>query len=86
MASITAIELGGDTCALARTTVRRGEVAVSAAEQLTPTVFPGVEAFTAALRKSRRALGLARRSRVVLWGLPDGASRTTRRSRRCWRR
>ena len=43
---------------------------------LTPTAFPGVEAFTAALRKSRRTLGLARRSRVVLWGLPDGASRT----------
>jgi len=49
---------------------------VSAAELLTPTAFPGVEAFTAALRKSRRALGLARRCRVVLWGLPDGASRT----------
>jgi hypothetical protein len=76
LASITAIELGGDFCALARTNVRGTDVAVSAAELLTPTAFPGVDAFTAALRKSRRALGLARRCRVVLWGLPDGASPT----------
>jgi hypothetical protein len=75
MASITAIEFGGDTCALARTTVSRGEVAVSDAELFNPTAFPGVAAFTAGLRKSRRALGLPRRSRVVVWGLPDGASR-----------
>ena len=76
MAHITAVEFGGDTCALARVTLRGGEVAVSAAELLNPSQFPGVGAFTVALLKSRRALGLARRCRVVLWGLPDGASRT----------
>lgn len=76
MAHITAVEFGGDTCALARVTLRGGEVAVSAAELLNPSAFPGVEAFTVALLKARRALGLARRCRVVLWGLPDGASRS----------
>ncbi|HET7697138.1 MAG TPA: hypothetical protein VFK57_15610 [Vicinamibacterales bacterium] len=74
MAVITAIEFDGDTCAIARTTVRRGEVTVSAAELLNPTSFPGTDAFVAALRRSRRTLGLPRRSRVVLWGLPEGAT------------
>ena len=74
MALITAIELDGDTCAIARTTVRGREVTVSAAEVLNPTSFPGVDAFAAALRKARRTLHLPRRSRVVLWGLPDGAT------------
>jgi hypothetical protein len=75
MAHITAVEFGGDTCALARVTLRGSDVAVSAAELINPSAFPGVEALTVALLKSRRALGLARRCRVVLWGLPDGASR-----------
>jgi hypothetical protein len=75
MASITAIELGADTCALVRTKLHRGAIHVSAAELLNPTAFPGADAFTGALRKARRKLGLARRCRVVLWGLPDGANR-----------
>ena len=74
MAVITAIEFDGDTCAIARTTVRGREVTVSAAELLNPPSFPGTDAFTAALRNLRRALRLPRRCRVVLWGLPDGAS------------
>jgi hypothetical protein len=74
MATITAIELDGDTCTLARTTVRRREVTVSAAELLRLTSFPGADAHVAALRNSRRTLRLPRRCRVVLWGLPDGAS------------
>ena len=74
MANITAIELDGDTCAIARTTVRGRGVTVSAAEVLNPTAFPGPDAFAAALRKARRTLHLPRRSRVVLWGLPDGAT------------
>ena len=40
MASLTAIELGADTCALARTAVRRGEVRVFAAEALDPARVP----------------------------------------------
>lgn len=74
MPAITAIELDGDTCAIARTSVRGRDVTVSAAELLTPSSFPGTEAFVAALRNTRRALRLPRRCRVVLWGLPDGAT------------
>jgi hypothetical protein len=75
MARITAIELGADTCAFARTIVRRGEVHLSAAEILDPAAFPGTEAFTVGVRQTRRSLRLPRRCRVVLWGLPDGANR-----------
>jgi hypothetical protein len=75
MASITAIELGTDTCAFARTSTRRGEVHLSAAEVLDPAAFPGMDAFTIAARQARRSMGLPRKCRVVLWGLPDGANR-----------
>ena len=73
--AITAVELGPDSCALARTSVRRGEVHLSAAEILDPAAFPGVDSFTLALRQTRRALGLPRRCRAVIWGLPEGANR-----------
>lgn len=75
MSSITAVELGADICALAKTSVRRGEIRLLAAEALDPAQFPGPEALTAAVRQSRRALRLPRRCRVVVWGLADGASR-----------
>jgi hypothetical protein len=75
MSSITAVELGADICALAKTLVRRGEIRLLAAEALDPAQFPGPEALTAAVRQSRRALRLPRRCRVVVWGLADGASR-----------
>ena len=65
MASLTAIELGADTCAFARTTVRRGEVHLSAAEILDPAAFPGADAFTVGVRQIRRSLRLPRRCRVV---------------------
>ena len=74
MPNITAIELDGDTCTIARTSVRAREVTVSAAELLKPASFPGAEAFVSALRNARRTLRLPRRCRVVLWGLPDGAT------------
>lgn len=74
MPSITAVEFDGDTCAIARTTVRGREVTVSAGELLNPTSFPGADALAAALRKCRRTLHLPRKCRVVLWGLPDGAT------------
>lgn len=77
MASITAVELGADTCALARTSVRRsGEIRLLGVETLDPAAFPGIESFTLALRQARRALKLPRRARVVLWGLPEGSTRT----------
>jgi hypothetical protein len=76
MASITAVELGAATCALVRTSVRGGTVRVSAAEMLDPAAFPGMDSFTAAVRQARRALKLPRRCRAVVWGLPDGSSRT----------
>jgi hypothetical protein len=75
MTSLTAVELGADICALARTSVRNGAVYVSAAETLDPAAFPGGGTFTLALRQSRKKLKLPRRCRVVLWGAPDGASR-----------
>ena len=43
MATITAVELGPDTCALARTSVRQGVVRLFAAEILDPAAFPGGE-------------------------------------------
>ncbi len=75
MASITAVELSEDTCALARTTVRRGEIHLHAVEILDPHAFPGGGSYAAALRHARRSAKLPRRTRVVLWGVPDGASR-----------
>src|SRR6516165_1126747 len=75
MASMTAVELGADTCALARTKVRRGEVELLAAETLDPAAFSGIDAFTSAVRQTRKALKLPRRCRAVIWGLPDGATR-----------
>ncbi|MEO6236752.1 MAG: hypothetical protein ABIQ52_07100 [Vicinamibacterales bacterium] len=48
---------------------------LSAAEILDPAAFPGVDSFTLALRQTRRALGLPRRCRAVIWGLPEGANR-----------
>ncbi len=75
MSSITAVELSEDTCALARTTVRRGEIHLHAVEILDPHAFPGGGSYAAALRHARRSAKLPRRTRVVLWGVPDGASR-----------
>ncbi len=75
MASITAIELGADSCAFARTSVRRGAVRVFAVETLDPAAFPGTDSFTVAVRQTRRTLNLSRRARVVLWGLPEGSNR-----------
>ena len=76
MPAFTAIEIGSDTCALARTSVQRdGDLRVFAAEVLDPAHFPGPDGFTLALRQSRRKLRLPRRCRVVVWGLREGASR-----------
>src|SRR5258706_15257443 len=77
MAGITAVELAADTCVFARTSSGRrgGDVHLSAAEILDPAAFPGRDAFVVAVRRTRRALRLPRRCRVVLWGLPDGANR-----------
>lgn len=75
MGSITAVELGADTCVLVRTSVRRGAIRVLAVETLDPAAFPGVDSLTVAVRQARGALKLPRRCRAVVWGLPDGAGR-----------
>ena len=75
MRSITAVEIGADTCALASTSVRAGQLRIAAAETLDPAAFPGIDAFTLALEQTRRASKLPRRCRAVVWGLPDGATR-----------
>jgi hypothetical protein len=74
MANITAIEIGPDTCAFARTAGRRGEIRLIASEILDPAAFPGPDAFSVAVRRTRHAFHLPRRCRVVVWGLADGAS------------
>ena len=75
MSSITAVELGADICALTRTSVTGGDVHLLDAETLDPGAFPGIDAFAQAIRRTRRARGLPRRCRAVVWGLPDGAWR-----------
>lgn len=75
MATITAMEFGSTTCAVARASLRRGGVFVSAMEVLDPTAFPGTEAFSTGLRQARKALKLPRRLHAVVWGLPDGVDR-----------
>jgi hypothetical protein len=75
MRSITAVEIGADTCALASTSVHGSDLRVTAAETLDPAAFPGIEAFTLALQQTRVSLKLSRRCRAVVWGLPDGAAR-----------
>lgn len=74
MRSITAVEIGADTCALASTAVRGTEQYVNAADTLDPAAFPGIGGFAAALQQIRRSLKLPRRCRAVVWGLPDGAT------------
>ena len=76
MSTLTAVELGADSWSFARTSVRSGDVHVSAVETLDPAAFPGGDMLAVALRQLRRKLKLPRRCRVVMWGLPDGASRT----------
>jgi hypothetical protein len=73
--TLTTIELGTDICAIARTSVRRGQVKLIAADALDPASFPGVDAFVAALRQTRRRRHFPRRCHAVVWGLPDGARR-----------
>jgi hypothetical protein len=75
MRSITAVEIGADTCALASTSVHGSDLRVTAAETLDPAAFPGIEAFILALEQTRGSLKLPRRCRAVVWGLPDGATR-----------
>jgi len=75
MRAITAVEISADTCVLTRTSVKGGEVHLWSAETLDPAAFPGIGAFTQAVRKMRRAQHLPRRCRAVVWGLPDGARR-----------
>jgi hypothetical protein len=74
MPALTAVELGPDTCVLVRVVLRGGDTRVLGVEILDPAAFPGSDAFVASLKLSRRKMDLPRRARVVLWGLPDGAS------------
>jgi hypothetical protein len=74
MPALTAIELGPDTCVLVRGSLRGAALRVAGVEILDPAAFPGSDAFTATLKQLRRKMKFARRARVVLWGLPDGAT------------
>src|SRR5262245_6817301 len=72
---LTVVELGADNCTLVSTSVGSGEIRVFAAEMLDPRAFPGIEAFTLAVRQTRTSQKMPRRLRAVVWGLPDGATR-----------
>src|SRR5512140_1328328 len=74
MSAVTAIELGADTCVLVKAGVRGTDVHVERVETLDPAAFPGADAFGEALRQVRKTRRLPRRARVVLWGLPEGAT------------
>jgi hypothetical protein len=71
---LTAIELSGDACVLVAMRVRRAAFDIERIEMLDPSAFPGEGALSAALAGTRRTRNLPRRARVVLWGVPDGAS------------
>jgi hypothetical protein len=73
MAALTAIELGADSCVLARVTVRGTEVRVAQVDTLDPAAFPGPEGFSTALKQMRRTRHFPRHARVVLWGVPEAA-------------
>ncbi len=73
MPALTAVELGPDTCVLVRASLNKDKVRVIGVEILDPAAFPGSDAFIAMLKQSRGKLKLPRRTRVVLWGLPEGA-------------
>jgi hypothetical protein len=72
--SLTAIEFSEDACLLVRVRTRGTSIEVLRVEQLDPVVFPEPDAFVAALRDVRKSGRFPRRTRVVLWNLPDGAS------------
>lgn len=74
MPRLTAIELSGDACVLAAVRVRGAAISVEQIEVLDPSAFPGEGALSAALSGTRRTQPFPKRARVVLWGLPDGAS------------
>jgi hypothetical protein len=74
MPALTAIELGPDTCVLVRASLRETDLRVISVEILDPAAFPGGDAFIATLKQVRRKMKFPRRARVVLWGLPDGAT------------
>ncbi len=74
MPHLTAIEFSDDSCVLVRVSVRGASVEVAGAHAVDPAAFPGGGTFAAALRQSRKAGKFPRQARVVLWGMPDGAS------------
>jgi hypothetical protein len=74
MPRLTAIEISSDTCVLVRTSVSGTSVDVGGVQVIDPAAFPGGGTFAATIRHARRAGRFPRRARVVLWGMPDGAS------------
>jgi len=74
MPRLTAIEISSDTCVLVRTSVSGTSVEVGGVQVIDPAAFPGGGTFAATIRHARRAGRFPRRARVVLWGMPDGAT------------
>jgi hypothetical protein len=72
--SLTAIELGADSCVLARVQLRQPAVQVSAVHGVRPgDVLPDVNR-AEHLRRIRRSQRFPKHARVVLWGVPESTS------------
>jgi hypothetical protein len=75
VSSITGIELGPDSCVLARVRSLAAAAEVSALHVIEPSTWPMVEAGVAeTLREVRKRKGFARRAVVALWGLSEPAT------------
>jgi hypothetical protein len=75
MSSATGIELGPDSCLLARVRLGRRGVEIAALHVIEPSAWPSQdEALAEALRSVRRKKRFPRAARVVAWGLPEGAT------------
>jgi hypothetical protein len=75
MSMVSAIELGVDSCVIARLRVRDGTIQVSCVHGLrAEEAFLPDSDRVEYLRRVRRDNGFPRHARVVAWGLPDGVS------------
>jgi hypothetical protein len=75
MSNVSAIELGVDSCVIARVSVDDGTVQVSRVHGLrADEAFLPDSSRAEYLSRVRRENGFPRHARVVAWGLPDGVS------------
>jgi hypothetical protein len=76
MRAVTGIELGGDSCVVARVRTEHETVRVSALHGLFEADWSSESTLGENLRQARRSKGFPRRAHVVAWGLHEGAALT----------